>query len=130
MKRTLLTALVMAASVCTVFAQDQKATAPVAAPAAQPGQKTAAIKQAQDWQDQLVTELKLTDDQQKKIADLNKAFGERRKAIENNAELTDEAKAERKAMLRKALETQFLQLLTTEQQARYKELLEAKNKKD
>jgi Spy/CpxP family protein refolding chaperone len=130
MKRMLLTAVVIAASVCTAFAQEQKTNTSTVPIAKETEQKTWEPKQAQEWQNLLVTELKLTDEQQKKIADLNKAFGERRKAIENNADLTDEAKAERKAMLKKAQEAQFNKILTPEQQARYKELVEARSKKD
>jgi Spy/CpxP family protein refolding chaperone len=127
MKKTLFTALVVAASVCTTFAQDQKTTPPADAPVAkQADAKSPEVKQAEEWQNLLVTELKLTDEQQKKIAELNKAFGERKQAIESNTTLTDEAKAERKAMMKKAQETQFLKILTPEQQARYKELVEAR----
>jgi Spy/CpxP family protein refolding chaperone len=128
MKKTFLTALIICASVCTAFAQDQKATtASDATVTKETDQKTMDAKKAQEWQN-LVTELKLTDEQVTKIAEMNKAFGERRKAIENNADLTDEAKAERKAALKKAQEAQFTRLLTPEQQAKYKELMEAKNK--
>ena len=89
-------------------------------------QKSDVAKQAQNWQNLLVTELKLTDEQVKKIADMDKAFGDRRVAITKNTELTDEEKTERKAALLKARDRQFLQLLTPDQQARYKELVEAK----
>ena len=103
MKKTFVTALVIAASVCTAFAQDQKADAPGnVAVVKQSDQKSNEAKQGQDWQNLLVTELKLTDEQLKKIAEMDKAFGERRVAITNNTELTDEAKAERKEALLKA----------------------------
>jgi Spy/CpxP family protein refolding chaperone len=127
MKKALLTALIISASVCTAFSQTSKTqVSPDVAVAKGADKKSTEVKQAQEWQALLVTELKLTDEQQKKIAELNKAFGEREKSIENNAELTNEAKAERKTMLKKAQETQFLKLLTPEQQARYKELVEKK----
>lgn len=126
MKKTLLTALVIFASVCVASAQDQKATATSTVPAAtEADQKTPEVK-AREWQKLVETELKLTEEQMTKIAELNKAFGERRKAIENNPDLTAEAKIERKAALKKAWDAQFVKLLTPEQQARYKELLEAK----
>jgi Spy/CpxP family protein refolding chaperone len=127
MKKALLTALIISASVCTAFSQTTKTQVSTdVAVAKGTDKKSTEVKQAQEWQALLVTELKLTDEQQKKITELNKAFGEREKSIENNAELTNEAKAERKTMLKKAQETQFLKLLTPEQQARYKELVEKK----
>ena len=129
MKKTFLTALVIAASVCTAIAQDQKTTTSSEAPVVKESdQKAEMAKQAKEWQELIVTELKLTDEQKQKIAEMDKAFGERRKAIHNNEELTDEAKAERKAALLKAREAQFVKLLTPEQQARYTELLAARGK--
>jgi len=128
MKKTLLTALIISASACAAFAQGQKADAPANAVVKETDQQSYQAKQAQDWQNLLVTELKLTDEQVKKIDAMNKAFGDRRVAIEKNTELTDEAKAERKTALLKAKETQFMQLLTPEQQTKYKELVEARNK--
>jgi Spy/CpxP family protein refolding chaperone len=129
MKKTLLTALVIAASVCTAIAQDHKTTTSSDAPVVKEAdQKAAQAKKAQEWQELLKTELKLTEEQQTKIAELNKAFSERRQAIHNNTTLNDEAKTEKKMALKKAWDTQFLQILTPEQQVRYKELVEAKGK--
>ncbi len=126
MKRTLFTALIIAASVCTASAQDAKATATSNATTVKENdQKATEAKQAQ-WQN-LVTELKLTDDQQKKIAEMNKAFDERQQNMENNPAYTEEFKAERRVVLKKARETQLLKLLTPEQQARYKEIMAAKS---
>jgi Spy/CpxP family protein refolding chaperone len=126
MKKILLTALVITASVCVASAQAPKATTTSDATVVKEAdQKVTDTKQAQEWQT-LVTELKLTDEQQKKIADLNKAFSERRQSVENNTTVSEEAKNERKAAMKKAQEAQFLQILTPEQQARYKELVLAK----
>ena len=127
MKRTLLTALVVCASLFAATAQDQKATAssPVAVEK-ETDQKAIQAKKAQEWNDMLKTELKLTEEHVTKIAELNNAFGERRKAIHNNAELTDEVKNEKKMALKKAWDTQFLNILTPEQQVKYKELLQSK----
>jgi Spy/CpxP family protein refolding chaperone len=127
MKRTLLTALIIFVSVCTCFSQTTKTQVSAETPVTKEAdQKSTEVKKAQEWQALLVTELKLTDEQVKKIADLNKAFAERGQAIDNNTTLSDEAKIERKAMMKKAQEAQFLKLLTPEQQARYKELVEGK----
>ena len=127
MKKTLLTAVIISASVSATFAQDQKqvlsSDAPVAVAAEQ---KSPEMKRGQDWQSTLVTELKLTDEQSRKIAELDRAFGERRQAIHNNAELSDEMKQERKMALLKAKEAQFSKLLTADQLTRYKELVAAK----
>ena len=130
MKRTFLTALIIGALVCTAVAQDHKvvATSTDAPVAKEADKKADATKAAKEWQDLLNTELKLTDEQKQKIADMDKAFGERRQAIHNNPELSDETKKERKVALLKAREAQFLKLLTPEQQARYNELVAAKHK--
>lgn len=126
MKKILLSALVICASVCVASAQDHKAQAASDAPVVkEAAQKTTEAKKANEWQN-MVTELKLTEEQQQKIAEMNKAFGERRQAIENNTTLTDEAKVERKAALKKAWDAQFLKYLTPEQQTRYKEIMDAK----
>lgn len=129
MKKIFLTALVVFASVCVATAQDQKVTTSAEAPAVKTTeQKAEAAKAAKEWQDLLVAELKLTDEQKQKIAEMDKAFGERRKAIHNNPDLTDEVKKEKKMALMKARDAQFAKLLTPEQQVRYNELLASKGK--
>jgi Spy/CpxP family protein refolding chaperone len=130
MKKTLLTALIISASVSVAIAQDQRqvvsSNPTVATAATEASPKSTEVKQAQNWHQTLMTELKLTDEQTKKIAEMDQAFGQRRQAIHNNADLTDEAKAERKAALLKAKEAQFAKLLTAEQLAKYNELMAAR----
>jgi Spy/CpxP family protein refolding chaperone len=127
MKRTFLTALIICASVCTAFSQASKTQVSSDVPVTKEADpKAVEVKKAQEWQALLVTELKLTDEQVKKIAELNKAFSERAQSMESNTTATEEMKAERRVMMKKAQEAQFLKLLTPEQQARYKELLEAR----
>jgi Spy/CpxP family protein refolding chaperone len=126
MKKTFLTALVICASVYAAFAQDKKANTSTDAPVVKEADQKSPEVKAQEWQKLLETELKLTDEQKTKIAEMNKAFGERAQSIANSPDLTAEAKAERTAKLNQAKEAQFTKLLTAEQQAKYKELLEAK----
>jgi Spy/CpxP family protein refolding chaperone len=126
MKKTLLTALVVCASVCGAFAQDQKAKTSTDATVVKEAEQKSPEVKAQEWQKLLETELKLTEEQKTKIAELNKAFDERQQGMENNASYTEEFKAERRVVLKKAREAQIMKLLTAEQQAKYKELLEAK----
>src|SRR5215211_2821967 len=123
MKKIFLFAVIISASVCTAYAQEQKTTQQK-----EIDQKSYQAKQAQDWENLLKTELKLTDDQLTKIAVVNKDFSEKKEAILKDATLTDDAKKEKKMALKKEKEAKFTEILTVEQQAKYKELVEAKMK--
>ena len=134
MKKIMLSAVIIAASVCAANAQDQKSTQQADQKTTQPqvvkevDQKSYQAKQAQDWENALKTELKLTDEQSTKIAILNKDFSDRKDAIQKDATLTDDAKKEKKEALKKEREVKFTEVLTPEQQAKYKLLVEAKMK--
>lgn len=134
MKKIMLFAVAVAASVCTVNAQEQKAAQQPAQQTTQPqvvkevDQKSYEAKQAQDWQNLLKTELKLTEEQSVKLAIINKEFTEKKEAILKDASLNDEAKKEKKTALKKDKEAKTLEVLTPEQQTKYKQLVEAKMK--
>lgn len=85
-------------------------------------------KQKAEWENKIKTELKLTTDQVTKYDALNKEYEEKFNAIAQDAALTKEAQKEKKMALKKEKEAKFFEFLTTEQQAKYKELIEQKKK--
>ncbi len=85
-------------------------------------------KEKTEWENKIKTELNLTQDQVVKIDALNKEYNEKFEAIAKDASLTPDAQKEKKMALKKEKETKFNELLTAEQQAKYKELIEKKKK--
>jgi hypothetical protein len=128
MKKIFLSAVIVSASVCAAYAQDQKTTQPAPQVVKETDQKSYEAKQASEWETQLKTELKLSEEQVTKIATLNKDFTEKKEAIVKHASLTDEARKEKKEALKKEKEAKFLEVLTPEQQTKYKLLVEEKMK--
>jgi Spy/CpxP family protein refolding chaperone len=128
MKKIFLSAAIVTASVCAAYAQDQKATQPVPQVVKETDQKSYEAKQASEWEARLKTELKLTDEQLTKIAIANKEFTEKKEAILKDASLTEDARKEKKAALKKEKETKFFEILTPEQQTKYKQMTEEKMK--
>ena len=130
----MLSAAIVTASVCAAYAQDQKTTQQADQKTTQPqvvkevDQKSYEAKQAQDWENQLKTELKLTDDQATKIAIIDKDFKDKKEAVMKDASLNDDARKEKKEALKKEREAKFMEVLTPDQQTKYKQLLEAKMK--
>ena len=131
MKKILLSAVILSASV-VAYSQDQKTTEPQPQPQTQvikeTDQKSYEAKQA-EWDNLLKAELKLTEEQVTKIAVIKKEFTDKKEALMKDANLTDEARKEKKMALKKEKEAKFLEVLTTEQQTKYKQLLEAEAKK-
>jgi Spy/CpxP family protein refolding chaperone len=128
MKKIFLSAVIVSASVCAAYAQDQKTTQPAPQVVKETDQKSYEAKQASEWETKLKTELKLTEEQVTKIATLNRDFTEKKEAIVKDASLTDEARKEKKEALKKEKEAKFLEVLTPEQQTKYKLLVEEKMK--
>ena len=130
MKKILLSAAILTASVAA-YSQDQKTTEPQP-PQTQvikeTDQKSYEAKQA-EWDNLLKAELKLTEEQVTKIAVIKKEFTDKKDALMKDASLTEEARKEKKMALKKEKEAKFLEVLTTEQQTKYKQLLEAEAKK-
>ena len=139
--KKLLPLVVFAAILTTsAVAQDQKQTP-------QPGQKPAVQEQKdakmapdqkmpmtqQDHEamvKKLKEDLKLTDEQSQKFDALSKDFSEKMDAIAKDATLTPDAQKEKKMALKKEKEGKLLEILTPDQQAKYKEWKESMEKKN
>ena len=91
-----------------------------------------------EWEAKFKNDLKLTDDQIAKYQALNKEYGEKIDAVLKDETLTKEVQKEKKMALKKEKEARLLEILSPEQQAKYKELkaeaeklkAEAEKKKD
>ena len=127
MKKILFTAVIISASVFAAYAQDQKTTQQGSQIVKENDQKSQQAKQ-QEWDNMLKTELKLSDEQLTKLAAINKEFSAKKDAILNDVSLTDDAKKEKKMALKKDKEAKTLEVLSPEQQVKYKQLMEEKMK--
>jgi Spy/CpxP family protein refolding chaperone len=140
--KKLLPLIVFAAIMATsAVAQDQKQT-PQTPPAQKPAvQEQKDVKAAQD-QKQAITpqdhaammkklkeNLNLTDEQSQKFDALSKDFSDKMDAIAKDATLTPDAQKEKKMALKKDKEAKLFEILTPEQQAKYKEWKESMEKK-
>lgn len=85
-------------------------------------------KDYSEWQKKIKDELQLTDDQVAKWDVISKQCKDKIDAVKMDASLDDETKKAKKTELKKEKETMFVQLLTPEQQAKYKAMLEKKKK--
>ena len=85
-------------------------------------------KSKAEWEKKVKDELKLTDDQSVKFDALNKEYAEKIEAIAQDANLSKDVQKEKKMALKKEKETKLFEILTPEQQAKYKELMEKKKK--
>lgn len=85
-------------------------------------------KERAEWETKIKTELNLTTEQAAKFDALSKEYNEKLEAIAQDATLTPDVQKEKKMALKKEKETKFMELLTTEQQAKYKEIIEKKKK--
>jgi len=128
MKKILLSAAIVSASVCAAYAQDQKTTQQAPPVVKQNDQKAHQAKQAQEWENLLKTELNLTEEQQAKLAAINKDFNSKKEVILNDPTLSDDAKKEKKMALKKDKEAKTMEVLNPEQQVKYKQLVEEKMK--
>ena len=85
-------------------------------------------KERIEWENKIKTELNLTTDQVVKYDALNKEYNDKMDVIAQDANLEAEVKKEKKMALKKEKETKFLELLTADQQAKYKEIIDKKKK--
>ena len=85
-------------------------------------------KDRAEWEQKLKTDLKLTTDQSVKFDALNKEYNGKIDVIAQDAELSQDAQKEKKMALKKEKEARLLEILTPEQQAQYKEIIEKKKK--
>jgi hypothetical protein len=110
-----------------VYAQNQPAQDPQKTTQQDPA-KAAADKA--EWDRTVKAELKLTADQITKYDAVSKEFGDKIDALKADASLSEDARKERKMALKKEKEAKLAEFLTPEQQAKYKELVEKKMKKE
>ncbi len=104
-----------------IFSQNTSAVTDQAKPEAK---KTSAI----EWEKKVKNDLHLTADQITKWEAINKEYQPKITAIMNDDKLSEEARKQQKKELKKEKEALFIQLLTPEQQTRYKLMLENKKK--
>ena len=95
---------------------------------AQLEQKKDYSKERTEWENKVKTELKLSNDQIVKFDALNKEYNEKIELIALDANLSKEAQKEKKMALKKEKEAKLNEILTTEQQTKYKEMVEKKKK--
>ena len=95
---------------------------------AQQEQKKDYSKERTEWENKVKTELKLTTDQAVKYDALNKEYNEKIELIALDASLSKEAQKEKKVALKKEKEVKLNEILTPEQQTKYKEMMEKKKK--
>ena len=127
MKKVFVLFAMMAIVSVGAFAQSQPAQDPQKSDQQDP-QKAAEAKA--EWDRTVKAELKLTPDQVQKYDAVGKEFGDKIEALKADASLTDEARKEKKMALKKEKEAKLAEFLTPEQQAKYKELVEKKMKKE
>lgn len=85
--------------------------------------------QKAEWDKKVKDELKLTPEQVTKFDALNKEYGDKMNAVQQDATLNQDAQKEKKMTLKKEKEAKLFEIFTPEQQAAYKNLIE-KRKKD
>src|SRR6266487_2854181 len=125
MKKLFLLLIVAAMAVGSAVAQ-QKETPPAPAQKdVKPATEQKDVKPATDQKD-----VKPTAEQSDKYDVLSKEYSEKIDAIAKDASLDKDAQKEKKMGLKKEKESKFLELLTPEQQTKYKELKESMEKKN
>jgi Spy/CpxP family protein refolding chaperone len=127
MKKLFVLFAMMAIVSAGAYAQNQPAQDPQKATQQDP-QKAAAAKA--EWDRTVKAELKLTPDQTQKYDALSKEFGDKIDALKSDASLDENARKEKKMALKKEKEARLAEFLTPEQQAKYKELVDKKMKKE
>jgi Spy/CpxP family protein refolding chaperone len=139
MKKLFLLLIITAMAVTAAVAQEKKETTPAPTqkdvkPA--PEQKdmkpaTDQVKQDRaEWEKKFKEDLKLTEEQSQKYDALNKEYSDKIDAIGKDASLDKDALKEKKMGLKKEKEAKFLEILTPEQQSKYKEMRETMEKKN
>ena len=119
MKKIFLLAAI-AAITSSAIAQDQP---PVVA------EKKEVKQTPSEWELKVKTDLKLTDEQVEKYSALNKEYSAKIDALMKDETINKDVQKEKKMALKKEKEDKFLELLTSEQQTKYKELKAEMDKK-
>lgn len=81
-----------------------------------------------EWEKKIKDDLKLTPEQVVKFDALNKDYNTKIDAIAQDATIDKDARKTKKMELKKEKEAKFFEILTPDQQAAYKELIEKKKK--
>lgn len=113
MKKMLLLLMISGFACTAVFAQDDK------------DHKDKKADKA-EWEKKFKEELKLTADQTVKYDALTKEYQGKFDELMKDASLTDDARKEKKMGLKKEKEGKLMEILTPDQQAKYKEMMEKK----
>jgi Spy/CpxP family protein refolding chaperone len=113
MKKLFLLAVIVAMVATTAVAQDSKAQGP-------------SKQNHTEWEKKLKDELKLTPEQLEKYDVISAGFNAKFEALSKDESIDKAAQKEKKMALKKEKETKILEILTPEQQTKYKELVEAK----
>lgn len=127
MKKILLLTTIVTIFTTAVFSQNFS-TAPT--DNKQEAKQDAKTVAANDWQKKVTEDLKLSPDQIAKWETINKEFKVKIDAVMNDATLEKADQKEKKMALKKEKESAFMEILTEEQQAKYKALMERKKKAD
>ncbi len=91
-------------------------------------QETKEAKQydPKEWDKQVKTELKLTQDQIVKYDAVSKEYGDKMEALKKDGSLTAEVQKEKKMELKKEKQAKLFEFFTPEQQTKYTEMVEKK----
>jgi hypothetical protein len=122
MKKLFLIVFVAAFAATSTFAQEKEVK-----PTTDQKDMKSADQRKQDkaaWEKKFKEELKLTPEQTVKYDALNKEYGEKIEAVLKDESLDKDAQKEKKMGLKKEKEAKLLEILTTEQQAKYKEMMD------
>jgi Spy/CpxP family protein refolding chaperone len=123
MKKLFLVVIVAAFAVTSAVAQEQKeAKSATEQKDLKSPEQMKADKAA--WEKKFKEELKLTPEQTVKFDALNKEYGEKIDVVLKDASLDKDAQKEKKMGLKKEKEAKLLEILTPEQQAKYKEMMD------
>ena len=115
----------------TAVAQESKDKVVAADPKVQPQKEVKSVDlaaQKAEWDKKVKDELKLTPEQSTKFDALNKEYGDKMAAVQQDASLSQDAQKEKKMTLKKEKEARLFEIFTPEQQAAYKDLIEKRKK--
>jgi hypothetical protein len=114
MKKLLISGLIACLFCLPAFAQDNK--------------KADKQKEYAEWQQKVKDELKMTDEQVNSWNALETEYKEKMNATKQATDLDKDAQKTKMVELRKEKNAKFLELLSADQQEKYKELIEKKKK--
>jgi Spy/CpxP family protein refolding chaperone len=83
-----------------------------------------------EWDRMVVTELKLTPDQQTQYTAISKEYEGKFATLKTDASLNDDARRDKKMALKKEKMDKINAILTPDQQVKYKDLVDKKMKKE